>query len=223
MWTIATIDFLKMMMNIRCIIFDFGNVIGFFDRAKAAAQLAKMSTCEADFILDNLVNNPGEMAFERGEHDSFEQVKRLQKQFGLSGTPEQITVAYSDMFTPNREVVGLIPILKPTYQLVLLSNTNQLHFEHLLGQFSDTLGYFDYHVLSFETGYRKPEAGIYRHLLNRVGRNSEECLLIDDLQENINSARKMGFQGLVYQPNHKLAPTLENHGVSLGLNTERMA
>ena len=40
---------------------------------------------------------------------------------------ETFSKIYSDIFTPNTDVISLLPILKKKFKLILLSNTDPLH------------------------------------------------------------------------------------------------
>ena len=44
----------------------------------------------------------------------------------------------------------------------------------------------------------KPDAGIYRHLLQTYDLIPEECLFIDDRAENVEGAKKEGMAGVVF-------------------------
>lgn len=53
-------------------------------------------------------------------------------------------------------------------------------------------------MISVEEGLIKPDAAIYRRLTDRYGLKPEECLFIDDNPANIEAARKLGWQGIVF-------------------------
>ena len=55
---------------------------------------------------------------------------------------------------------------------------------------------FDGWVLSFEEKLIKPQEQIYRILLERYQLDAKECLFLDDLQSNVEAARKIGMQAL---------------------------
>ncbi|MFJ9695745.1 HAD family hydrolase [Kitasatospora sp. NPDC101183] len=57
----------------------------------------------------------------------------------------------------------------------------------------DLHGTFDAVVLSEEIGVRKPEPEAFRIVLERLGVSAEECLFVDDSEENLAAARKFGL------------------------------
>jgi putative hydrolase of the HAD superfamily len=185
-------------MSITTIVFDFGNVLGFFSHRKAAEQLAKFSPLSVDDILKRYLDPKLEDDFETGRM-SLEEFRVLVRQrCRVTCSDAQLDLAIADMFTPNDEVCALVPALKPRYRLVLLSNTNELHALHFRRQFADTLGHFDALVLSHEVGLRKPCADIYAHCHTIAGSTPRQCLFIDDLPANVEAARGCGWQAIVY-------------------------
>jgi HAD superfamily hydrolase (TIGR01509 family) len=49
-------------------------------------------------------------------------------------------------------------------------------------------------VVSAEVGVRKPARAIYEWFLERAGCDPAECLFVDDVVENLEGARSLGFQ-----------------------------
>lgn len=202
-------------MSVRCVVFDFGNVLGFFSHHRAAAQLAAYGTASAESIQAYLFGSHLEDDYESGRVSTALLTTLVRETFHLSGTDEQLHRAIADMFTPNAEVCALVPRLKPRYRLVLLSNTNELHARRFLTQFADTLRYFDAVVLSHEVGVRKPHPRVYEICREKAGCAAGECLFIDDLPDNVEAARACGWQGLVYRRGDDLAAGLAQYGVVL--------
>jgi putative hydrolase of the HAD superfamily len=58
---------------------------------------------------------------------------------------------------------------------------------------------FDVIVDSGFVGMRKPERGIYELTLERLGLPAAECVFLDDLEVNVDAARELGMQGIVYR------------------------
>jgi putative hydrolase of the HAD superfamily len=189
---------------LRAIVFDFGNVVGFFSHRKAAQQLAAYTTAKAEEIQAFLFADHLEDDYESGRLSTVEYRRIVRDQFPLTCSDEQFDQAVSDMFAPNREVCALIPSFKERFKLLLLSNTNDLHYRHFSRQFANTLGHFDEQVLSHRVGMRKPDPKIYEHCLHLAGVDASQCLFIDDLQANIEGAKKCGWQGILYRPGHSL-------------------
>jgi putative hydrolase of the HAD superfamily len=203
-------------MNIKTVVFDFGNVLGFFSHRRAAEQLARhASGTTAEDILTYLIDSELEVAFELGLVSSEEVLDRLRKQFSFRASDEELALAAADMFTPNEPVCALVPRLRPRYRLLLLSNTNDIHYRHFRRQFTATLEHFDALIASHLVGLRKPDPRIYDHARELAGCSAAECLFIDDLPANIEAARACGWHGVLYHPGADLPRLLQEFGISV--------
>ncbi|MGW3229167.1 HAD-IA family hydrolase [Kitasatospora sp. NPDC001095] len=57
----------------------------------------------------------------------------------------------------------------------------------------DLHGTFDAVVLSADYGVRKPDPAVFRIVVDTLGVRPEECLFVDDSEENLAAALKLGF------------------------------
>lgn len=204
-------------MGRRVLVFDFGNVIGFFSRLRAAEQLAAYGPpgTSIDELMRFIFFTDLEPAFESGRLPGSAVLQSLRERFRLQGSDEELGKAHSDMFTPNPEVCDLIPRLQGKNRLALLSNTNELHYRQFRGQFASVLDRFDRLFVSHEVGLRKPAPEIYHHVQQWAAVPPEECIFIDDLPENVEAARACGWQGIVYRPDDDLAAGLRAMGAQV--------
>lgn len=200
-------------MTITTIVFDFGNVLGFFSHRKAAEQLAVYSPLSVEDILNRYLDPQMEDDFETGRMSLPAFRALVRERCRLSCDDEQLDQSIADMFTPNHEACCLVPELKSRYRLVLLSNTNELHALHFRRQFADTLAHFDALVLSHEIGMRKPSPDIYAHCCRLGGSSPSQCVFIDDLPANIDAARACGWHGIVYHQGLDLRHELRRLGI----------
>ena len=58
--------------------------------------------------------------------------------------------------------------------------------------------FMDGGLVSFKAGKTKPDPEMYKQFLDVYDLNPEECLFIDDTEENVVVARKLGFKGIVF-------------------------
>ena len=61
------------------------------------------------------------------------------------------------------------------------------------------LKYTDGRILSYEEKLIKPDPAIYQLLLKRYDLKADECIFIDDLENNVKAARELGIHGIVFQ------------------------
>lgn len=124
---------------------------------------------------------------------------------GLTGRPlEEIEAQQAAAHVRNDGLVEYIRELKKTFKIAMLSNVGRDLVESLFSE-SERAELFDAIVLSYEEGIVKPHPRIYQITAERLGLAPGECLMIDDLQKNIDGADAAGMRGLVYSdlPNLK--------------------
>jgi 2-haloacid dehalogenase len=68
---------------------------------------------------------------------------------------------------------------------------------------------FDDIVISGDVGLIKPDPLIFDFFLKRVRRDAKSCLFIDDSQANIDAARDLGFQTILFESPGQLEAELD--------------
>src|SRR5262249_36868086 len=177
-------------------IFDFGNVVGYFDHRLTSKRLVEHATLSEEELHATLFDGPLEDDYEAGRLTTEQFLGEIRRLCRLTCSDEIIAAAWSDVLTPNPEVCALIPRLKPPYKLLLASNTNEMHSRHFRRQFAETLRHFDAMVLSHAVGARKPGEAFFQHCVKLAGCQPGQCLFIDDLPANVAGARDCGFRGI---------------------------
>lgn len=108
-----------------------------------------------------------------------------------------------------KETVAIIKQLKAAgYRLYILSNFSQESYDTFV-QDNDLFNLFDGMIFSYQVGCLKPDHEIYNRLLDIYHLDAEESLFIDDSVDNINSARELGIDGIVYQQGTLIAALQE--------------
>ena len=83
------------------------------------------------------------------------------------------------------------------YGLYVLSNAAIEFFQYFPRQID--MDFFDGIVVSAEVHMLKPEIEIYRYLLESHHLKPQECLFIDDREDNVKGAEKAGLKGFVFK------------------------
>lgn len=208
-------------MNTRrpVLIFDFGNVLAFFDYTRACDRLGpRVGLSGADFLLRLRERGltPLLQDYERGSISSLEFSESVSALAGLDIPHHEFATAWADIFGLNEPVAALVRELRSQgYTLVLGSNTNDLHAVQFRRQFADTLAHFHELVLSYEVGLIKPSAEFYHACASAAKAAPGDCVFIDDMPENIDGARAAGLMGVHYQGVPNLLEELDALGVEL--------
>jgi len=84
------------------------------------------------------------------------------------------------------------------HRLALLSNMPRPHAAHLEDRHA-FFGWFEARVFSGRVGLMKPERAMFDHARQLLALDLEHALFIDDLPANIEAARKLGWQALLFE------------------------
>lgn len=203
------------MSNIKNIIFDFGGV--FIDIDYNATRKAFLNLGIKNF--DNLfkqdyVSNLFE-DLETGkinEQDFYFQFNSITKS---QLTKEQIKRAWNAMLGNFwMERLEFAKTLKASYKVLLLSNTNEIHFKSFDKSFKKKFptnnfsNYFHQVYYSHEVGMRKPNADCYLRILKDHQLSANETLFVDDTLKNIEGAQKVALQILHLKPHMDLTESV---------------
>lgn len=116
----------------------------------------------------------------------------------LTGRPlEEIEAQQARSHVRNEALIEYLRELKKTHKIGLLSNVGRDLIEELFSE-AERAELFDCMVLSYEVGIVKPHPQIYRIAAERLNLNPSQCLMVDDLEKNIEGADAAGMHGLVY-------------------------
>jgi glucose-1-phosphatase len=204
------------------LIFDFGNVVGFFDYLRACERFAGSLAMSGPDLRDLLVKRgfAGLLAeFESGKIGADAFAARMMDLAGVRMSYEDFVRAWEDIFWPNESVCRLVAFLKSRgYAIYLGSNTNLLHATHYRRQFAETLDLFDGFILSYEVGYLKPAREFFEACVKAAGVPPASCVFIDDVEENVEGARRAGLTALHYLDTPTLIADLARAGVEVPAN-----
>ncbi len=199
---------------IRSVISDVGKVIIFFDNRIFFRKMAEFCSYSAEEIAE-MVHLHFDLirSFDSGSVSPEEFYNRVIKILNADIELEDFFPIYNDIFSLNLPVLNTLKRLKPKYRLLLFSNTDVIRFGFIKKRFPEILIFDDY-ILSYEVGFLKPQPEIYKHTLKKARALPEECLFIDDREENIEAARIFGIQTIHFTPKTNLEDELKNKEIS---------
>jgi len=191
--------------KIKVIIFDLGGVLvhsGFKDLVNdyCVACLTpegqeKIKTLEREFNIGDIT-----------EKEFYDQMHEV---FDIHLTDKQMHDYIVSHMQTDEELVKFIPELKKS-KVALLSNAlGPITQEVLKKKDLSVKKLFDKVFLSNKMHMVKPDAKTYRHILKQLGAEPEEALMVDDREVNIEGAKKVGMQGIVYKNAEQFKKDLE--------------
>ena len=176
------------MKTLKNIVFDLGGVVVARDRHKVSQEFADFfafvqCTPMPEFWVD----------YDRGTKTRAE-VEQIMAE--IKGCPvercREAMAAAIDVQAPVLCTEQLIAELKQRgYRLLVLSNMSSDFIERI--RRFDVYRQFEGDVVSCEEQTVKPEAEIYRRLLDRFALNPAETLFIDDREANLRAAEQFGI------------------------------
>ena len=179
---------------IKTLIFDFGDVFINLDKQGAmqnAQNLFNLDTFDGDMNETNIL-------YETGKITTSDFIAFYQSKFPKLNESDIISAwNYIIKDFPEYRLDFLKTLsLKEEYQLMLLSNTNNMHIDFVKNTvpfYEDFKNCFDVFYLSQEIHLRKPNMEIFEFVLQENNLNSNNCLFIDDTKENTDTAETLGF------------------------------
>ena len=120
-----------------------------------------------------------------------------------------------DILIPISETVELLKELKEKeYKLYYLSNFHDIAFKKVKKKY-DFFSLFDGWVVSSEDKLLKPDERIYKAILNRYDLLPEESIFIDDTKINVEAAKEVNIEAIVFENANKLKEDLKALGLDI--------
>ncbi len=177
---------------------DIGNVLTFFDFSVAAQRVSERCPFPPEALSERLDDIKG--PFENGDMDDATFVRAAIQALQFEGTPADFEAIWCDIFTENEAMKRTLAPLAGRVPMKLLSNTSGLHKDYLLRTY-DIFRPFTSGVYSYSAKCSKPGEEIFQVTIRELDLDPAQTFYIDDLEANIATARRLGFQTHLYHSN----------------------
>ena len=108
----------------------------------------------------------------------------------------------------NPQLLALVAKLHKTYKTGLLTNAHYEFLDPIIAKTRlDEL--FDAIVMSSRIGFIKPQPQIYEYILRELGVKPQEAVLVEDIKRNVDGARAVDMQAILYQDFEQMDLELE--------------
>jgi HAD superfamily hydrolase (TIGR01509 family) len=186
-------------MGIKAVIFDMGGVILRTEDTRPREELAAGLGLSRLQLEDRVWKAESSLQADIGAISEDEHWGLVLDRLAIPR--DQLQVFREKYWSGDREdehLIAFLHSLRPNYRTGLLSNawsgirlsvSENYHF----------LEAFDTTIFSAEVGMRKPEPGIYLHILNILEVEPQEAVFLDDFPENIEGARELGIQAVLFR------------------------
>lgn len=115
---------------------------------------------------------------------------------------------------PNVPMINFLNVMKNKgYKLFLLTNAGKDTYHALSHKYPDVFTLFDGTIISANVQELKPYPPIYHTLLTTYQFSPQTSVFIDDQEDNIQAARALGFNGIVYKNQRTTEKELAKLGI----------
>jgi len=188
------------------ILFDLGGVLLNIDFKLTSNAFKHLGVTDFDEMFTQHFSNPLFELLETGKIDESAFYEAFRKEVGLPLSDAQIQSAWNALlldFPPER--IEWLEKIASKYRIFLFSNTNQIHYDCFIRNFSNAFDgkhlddFFERAYYSQFLGLRKPYPESFLAILEEQEILPSETLFIDDTLKNIEAARQLGFQTIHLQ------------------------
>src|ERR1017187_6101774 len=197
----------------KAILLDLGRVLIDFDFRRGYRALDASCPYTAEEIPRRLAGTGLVERFETGLVEPREFVDEMCRILELQVDYDRFRTIWSSIFTDELIPESMLEGLGRRYRLVLVSNTNALHFEMIRENYGHLLRHFDHLVLSYEVRAMKPRPEIFQVAVDRAGCLPEECFYTDDIAAYIAGALGMGIDAVMFESRVQLEGELRRREI----------
>jgi putative hydrolase of the HAD superfamily len=198
----------------KAILFDLGRVLIYFDFQRGYRAMEQACPYTAAEIRRRLAETDLVTRFETGLVEPRDFVAEVSQRLELRVDYDQFCEIWSSIFTDILIPEEMLAGLARNYRMVLVSNTNALHFAMIRVAYAQLLRHFHSLVLSHEVRAMKPAAEIYRRAVEVAGCRPEECFYTDDIAEYVEAAKGLGIDGVVFESRAQIERELTARGIA---------
>ncbi|MCB0380963.1 MAG: HAD family phosphatase [Flavobacteriales bacterium] len=189
-----------MLKGIENIIFDLGGVIINLNQDLTHKAFKELFDDNFDKIIAEATANNIFEHYETGNLSTLQFLNFFQKYKPVLSHQQLISAWNSMLLDIPKSRIDLIKELSKNYNVYLLSNTNEIHYNYIEDYYQRIFiqgnfeSLFNKVYLSYQVRLRKPTLEIFEFVLDNGSLNPEKTLFIDDSLEHINSALKLGIK-----------------------------
>jgi FMN phosphatase YigB (HAD superfamily) len=198
---------------VRAIIFDLGKVLVRFDFAIAYRALESLCPYAAADIPKRLSTTGIVQRLETGLIEPRDFVTQASALLDLHIGYDEFSRIFSCIFTDILIPESMLEALARRYRLVLLSNTNALHFPLIQEKYGHLLRHFHSLILSHEVRAMKPNPAIYQAAIAAARCPAGECFYTDDIAEYVDAARALGIDAVQFASCAQIERELRARGI----------
>lgn len=183
------------MKDIKFVYFDFGGVMAHWK--PSVPKFAEIFGVAEEDLFTTLYDHFPQAV--RGHITTNEMWRRIKEDMKVDHHHDNYADLFAEFFVPISETHQFAHELKDRgYQVGIMSNIEPDTLKHSRERGHMGTIQFDAMIESHHTGWIKPELQMFRVAQKAAGVHSHEIFFTDDLMENVDAAKKMGWHALQF-------------------------
>lgn len=186
------------LLHPQAFIFDIGGVLIDFDFDMFARKIARGNPALmrlANLLRTDLSLVEAEAGKMTGKDYFIEKIRPLAPDWSY----DDFVHAWAAVLTPNNDGQMLFrAVQRAGYPVFFLSNATEYNVDAMNFKFPNFLNQPNECFVSCRMGTVKPDLAIYEAVGRQINIGASHCLFLDDVQENVDAARKAGMLSLLY-------------------------
>ncbi|HIH14177.1 MAG TPA: HAD family phosphatase [Nanoarchaeota archaeon] len=180
---------------IKAIIFDAGGVIVNYSRNGFELQANRLGISTEKLVEFYKLHHK---VLGKNELKTSDYCKLFEKSFRIKPKLfiDTWKKAYSEVAVYDKDMMKLVEKLKTKYKVAMLSNIVKVNAG--IHKKSGFYKNFCCAVLSCDVGLAKPDKKIFELIIKKLKLNADECVFVDNLEENVLAAKEMGFRTILF-------------------------
>jgi putative hydrolase of the HAD superfamily len=197
----------------RAILLDLGKVLIDFDFSAGYRALEEHCPYPEAEIRRRIAATDLAARYETGLIESRDFCAQLRTLLELEVDYDRFCAIWNSIFSGVLLPESMIEGLARRYRLVVVSNTNQIHFEMVRQQYP-VLRHFHHVALSYQVKAMKPRPEIFLEAVRLAGCPAGECFYADDIPAFTEAARKLGIDAVTFESAAQLSTEMRRRGIA---------
>ena len=181
---------------IKLIIFDFSGVVSVDEEDPYIEKFAKKHNISFDDLNELYTENLKKS--ERNEIPLSEVWNKVMEKFNIKGDYKDFVKEMMFTKTFYQETLKFVLELRKKYKTAYFSNYAEEYWDYVI-KLEDLEKYFDFGIVSYQIGSRKPEPKGFKLILEHFNLKPDEAVFTDDAEKNLINAKELGINTIHFK------------------------